>query len=112
MPQTSVEQRRFPRAAFRRSVRFRPLDDALFSGQLAQDISQGGLRFTSSAFIPLGTQIKMQIKLEEEGRVLEVMGKVVWEKYLPHKDMFQLGLEFTGDASYVQWNIARYVFNA
>jgi Tfp pilus assembly protein PilZ len=108
----TVEQRRFPRVAFRRSVRFRPDEEALFSSYLAKDISQGGLRFNSGSFIPVGRPVKLQIKLAQEDRVLDVHGKVVWVKYIPTFDMYQMGVEFEGDASYTQWNIARYVFNA
>jgi len=108
----AVEQRRFPRVAFRRSVRFRPEEDVLYSSYLAKDISQSGLRFNSGNFIPVGGQVKLQIKLGQEDRVLDVLGKVVWVKYVPSFDMYQMGVVFEGDASYAQWNIARYVFNA
>jgi Tfp pilus assembly protein PilZ len=108
----SAEQRRFPRVAFRRPVRFRPEEDVLFSSYLAKDISQGGLRFNSGNFIPVGEQVKLQIKLGQEDRVLDVLGKVVWAKYVPSFDMYQLGVKFKGDASYAQGNIARYVYNA
>jgi hypothetical protein len=108
----AAEQRRFPRVAFRRPVRFRPEDDLLFSSNLAKDISQGGLRFNSGTFFPVGRILKLQIKMGQEERILDVLGKVVWVKYLPSLDMYQLGAEFAGDSSYTQWNIARYVFNA
>jgi c-di-GMP-binding flagellar brake protein YcgR len=109
---TAVEQRSFPRVAFRRPVRFKPEEEVLFSSYLAKDISQGGLRFNSGSFIPVGGHIKLQIKLGQEDRILDVLGKVVWARYIPSLDMYQLGAEFEGDASFVQWNIARFVFNA
>jgi hypothetical protein len=108
----AVEQRRFPRVVFRRPVRFRPEEDLLYASCPAKDISQGGLRFNSGSFIPVGGQVKLQIKLGQEELVLEAVGRVVWVKYLPSVEMYQMAVEFAGDSSYAQWNIARYVFNA
>lgn len=106
------EQRRFSRVPFKKVVRFKPKDFPLFASNTAQDLSQGGIRLGSSSFIPLGTMVTLQIKLADEGPVVDMQGKVVWVKYLAHTDNYQIGLEFGGDAAYGRLKIAQYVSKA
>ncbi|MBF0123041.1 MAG: PilZ domain-containing protein [Candidatus Omnitrophica bacterium] len=109
LTKAGTEQRRFPRTPFQRPVRFKPKDGAIFLSHSAQDISQGGIRVNSDGFVPLGTILTLQIKLADEGILLDMRGKVVWVKYVPHLDMYQLGLEFFGDSSYGRWKIAHHI---
>lgn len=109
LTKVGTEQRRFKRVPFQRPVRYKPKDVALFSSHSAQDISQGGLRINSGSFVPVGTVLSLQVKLADESPILDMYAKVVWVKYVPHLEMYQLGLEFAGDSSYGQWKISHHV---
>lgn len=108
LTKVGVEQRRFVRAPFQRGVRFKVKDAPLFSSHLAQDISQGGIRFNSPSFVPLGTVLAVEIKLADEAPLFDMHGKVVWVKYIPHLETYQLGLEFSAENYYGRRKIARY----
>ena len=110
LTKVGTEQRKFPRTPFQRAIRFKPKDGALFISHSAQDISQGGIRINSESFVPLGTILTLQIKMADEAPLLEMHAKVVWVKYVSHLEMYQLGLEFSGDSSYGRWKIAHHVF--
>ena len=110
LTKVATEQRKFPRTPFQRAVRFRPKDAPIFTSHSAQDISQGGIRINSSSFVAIGTILSIQIKLADEGVLLDMNAKVVWAKYIPHLEMYQLGLEFSGETSYGRWKIAHHIF--
>jgi hypothetical protein len=79
------------------------------SVRLASDIGQGGMRMNSSDFIPLGSLVRVYFQFEDEGRLLDLEGKVVWGRYLPRFDGYQFGLEFSGGSLPEKQNIAQYV---
>ncbi|MBF0595032.1 MAG: PilZ domain-containing protein [Candidatus Omnitrophica bacterium] len=106
------DNRKYPRAVFKRSIKYKTTSVEAFSGQLSHDISQGGIRINSNDFVPLNSSLTVQFQLEDLGRLFDLQGKVVWVRHLPYSDGYQVGVEFTGDASFQQWKIAQFVFNA
>ena len=60
---------------------------------LVQDISEGGIRLKINKFVPLGTEMFLQIQLGTE-KFVYCYGKVMWAKQLPHTERYEIGMEF------------------
>ncbi len=103
------DNRRFQRAPFKRPVKSKTSHVAIYAGNLAQDISQGGMRINSNEFVAVGSHVILQIQLESQTRVLDFNAKVVWVKELPYSDGFQLGLEFAEEAVFEKLKVAQFV---
>ena len=104
-----VDARKFRRVPFSRSVRLNALNQGQFSGHLAQDISQGGIRVTSYEFVPVNTLINVRIQLKDTMRVMDLQGRVVWVRFQPMTETYQLGLEFSDQAVYQRDTISNYI---
>ena len=87
------ERRQFKRVKLSEPVQYHPKDSLNISGSLSRDISEGGLRLTTSEFIPLDTELALSIQLSAE-EVIDCLGKVVWVEQLPHTERYQAGLKF------------------
>ncbi len=92
------ENRKYPRISFKRAVKFKVTVSDSFSGEIAQDLSAGGIRIRSHAFIPVGEQVSLGIQLKDSDQVVEVVGRVKWIRYNPHSESYQIGVEFAEDA--------------
>jgi len=86
------EKRAFPRIKTHAPVRFQVRGKPEYNNTLCNDISAGGIRLTSSKFIPASEVLMLEISLLE--RVLKPIGKVVWLSALPHSDSAQMGIQF------------------
>jgi len=75
-------------------VRFESKDQSKFGGSLSADIGEGGIKLNVGEFLPLYTELNMQIYLDPQ-KVIECMGKVVWVKKVGHSERYEAGLEFT-----------------
>ena len=109
--QTGVENRKFVRVPFKCPVKYRLNDQDVFSGELAQDLSTGGMRLRSNAFIPLHASVKIQVQFSPSSEVLDIEGDVVWVRTLPYGEIFQVGLKFN-DGFLSRSRIAQYVLSA
>ena len=109
----NFERRRFPRLPFHEPVQYQLKDTHRFGGCLAGDISEGGIRVNFNDFIPLKTQIAVQVFLTL-GRMVECVGHVVWIQKFPFSDRYQVGLAFLdGDSSAeAKKEIAQFVSHA
>ncbi len=87
------EKRLFRRVSCGQPVHFQSKDPAQFGGCLSRDLSEGGIQINLNDFIPLGTELNLQIQLAPE-RAVECVGRVVWVRGLPLMDRYQAGLEF------------------
>jgi hypothetical protein len=87
------DKRVAPRARFKDSIRFEQKDQAEFGGSVGLDLSATGVRMRFNDYIPVGTELVLQIQLNKE-RTVECVGKVVWVKKYPYSDHYQAGLEF------------------
>ncbi|MBF0620174.1 MAG: PilZ domain-containing protein, partial [Candidatus Omnitrophica bacterium] len=81
-----VNHRKFSRVPFKRAVRYAALSAPVFGAQMAHDLSQGGIRINSETFFPVGSRVMVAIQLENEGRIIEVEGRVVWVRSLPYSE--------------------------
>ncbi len=67
-----------------------------FGGCLGVDLSEGGLRFYFSDFIPPNTEMTLNFSVShpQEDRV-GVNGRVAWVHKLPHSEQYLVGFEFS-----------------
>jgi len=100
------ERRVFPRARFSEAVHFEDPHDAIYGGSLSQDVSEGGIRIRINDFLPLGSELMLQIAISA-GRVVECVGRVVWIEKIPYGENYQAGVAFDDSA---QAGMVRQVF--
>jgi hypothetical protein len=91
---TIDERRSFPRLRHAEAVQFQFKNPRYFGGCLSCDLSEGGARLRLNDFIPLNTQLILQIRLAAE-RVVDCVGRVVWVQKERYGDSYQVGLEFS-----------------
>lgn len=91
---TAAEERRLARRiTFKDAVRYQLKDPAHFGGTVAYDLSESGLRMRLTEFLPLGTEVIVDIKLRNS-QVVECRGRIVWISQIPYSDQYQAGVEF------------------
>lgn len=105
----SVDSRQYMRVPFKRAVRFHVADSDCCFDHVAQDLSQGGLRFISSEFFPVKSQVVVRIQLEDCSKVMDVEGRVVWVRYNPLAEVYQMGLEFMDGEAFERGAIGSFV---
>jgi Tfp pilus assembly protein PilZ len=93
----STDKRSFRRHSLKEAVRVQFKDPTETVGSLSCDISEGGVKISCNDFIPLGTEVELQVKLSDL-QVVYCTGCVVWIQKVPHCDRYQAGLEFTDDS--------------
>lgn len=86
------ENRCFPRIDFHSKVQYQVRGKLDFASALTNDISCGGLRFTSDRFVPVSTAVMVEINVLS--RVLRPIGRVAWSSSLAHSNRNQTGVEF------------------
>jgi Tfp pilus assembly protein PilZ len=104
------ENRKYPRVSFKRAVKFKRITADSYCGELAQDLSEGGIRVRSNVFISVGEQVSLGIQLKDSDQVVEVIGRVKWVRFNPHSEMYQLGVEFDdAETVYSRSRINRFI---
>lgn len=93
-----AERRMFERVGFGQPVAFQAKDPVDYGGSLPRDISQGGIRLYFNDFLPLGTELSLQIPLAPQ-KVVECLARVVWVRQMPFMDRCQAGLRFVDNDS-------------
>ena len=86
------ENRCFPRIDFHSQMRYQLRGKPNFNNAISNDISCGGLKFTSNNFVPTLTPVMLEINILN--RVLRPIGRVAWSRSLAHSDRNQMGVEF------------------
>ena len=61
---------------------------------LTKDLSSGGVCCLSPIPLPVFTEVRLQISLGTGEEPLEVRGKAVWLRTIPHSDQFDIGIAF------------------
>lgn len=89
-----TENRKYPRVPYKNGIKFKAEKAEVAFSEAAQDLSAGGIRLRSSVFIPVGETVSVGIQLQDK-QVIEVIGKVVWVRYNPYAENYQLGVEFS-----------------
>jgi Tfp pilus assembly protein PilZ len=71
---------------------------------LTHNLSEGGLSFTTTDFIPVNTQLFVAILPKDEP--LRAGGTVVWIQKMPYGDRYNVGMKFTAINAYNKARIA------
>ena len=87
------ERREFKRASLKEPVRFEFKDPQHFGGCVSGDISAGGIRLRVYDFIPLGTELTLEVQLSSN-RMVSCEGQVVWVEKIAFGDDYRIGLKF------------------
>lgn len=90
---TAEERRLAKRITFKEPVRYELLDPGHFAGTVAYDISESGLRLRLPEFLPLGTEVVLNIALRP-GQNVDCRGRIVWVSQIPYSDQYQAGVTF------------------
>ena len=96
----AAEKRRSRRIELRQPIQFQSQNAALAGGSLSCDLSEGGVRVDMYDFVPLGTELTLNIRLAVE-KIVEYVGRVVWVRKYPFADRYQVGLEFSDEKSFL-----------
>lgn len=88
------ERRRYIRVNENSHVAYQVMDATQIGDYMTADISQGGLRFYVSEFVPKGTVLKLRLTLKNIFFTFEALAKVAWVREEPHKDRYEVGVEF------------------
>ncbi|MEK6727519.1 MAG: PilZ domain-containing protein [Candidatus Omnitrophota bacterium] len=86
------EKRNFTRFGLRTPVRYQIRGQPQFDNTISNDISLGGISFTSNGFIPLQTPVMLEVNILS--KVLKAIGKIAWAQPIPHSYRNVMGLEF------------------
>jgi len=88
------ERRTLQRIKFVEPVQFQRSGPSSFDGCVAADISEGGIRLNLNDFVPLKTELSMQVHLSDNS-VVNCFGMVIWIRKFPFADRYQAGIEFS-----------------
>lgn len=86
------EKRRHSRLSLHTPIRYQVRGQPQFDNTISNDISLGGLSFTSIGFVPPKTPVMLEVNLLS--KVLKVIGKIAWVQTLPHSYRNKIGVEF------------------
>ena len=86
------EKRNFARLGLRTPVRYQIRGQSQFDNTISNDISLGGISFTSNNFIPLKTPVMLEVNILS--KVFKAIGKIAWAQPIPHSYRNVMGLEF------------------
>ncbi len=105
------ERRQFQRLPFKEAVQYNFRETSNTGGCLACDIGEGGIRLTVPDFIPLDTELGINLLIPNPSKVVGISGRVVWVQRIPSLDRYQIGLTFADNDSEMQAKkiIAQYV---
>jgi hypothetical protein len=85
-------KRRFNRIELHAPIRFQIRGVSDFDNTVSENISEGGIGFNSTKFIPPETPVMLEVNLLS--RIIHPIGRVCWCQPLPHSDRSRLGVEF------------------
>jgi c-di-GMP-binding flagellar brake protein YcgR len=93
------ERRKFLRLNAKVSVTYQQADSTQESPTITRNIGAGGICILGSEAVALGKQIKVEIKLPEQGRIISFVGEVVWSGEVTLPDvasapLVQMGVRF------------------
>ena len=90
------DKRRFSRVEFREAVQYRYPEKSSLNGSMGYDLSEGGVRFRTEDFIPVQSEVVVNLQLKTE-REATLAARVVWVQKIRHADVYHVGCEFLGN---------------
>jgi hypothetical protein len=88
------EKRIFQRGRFTDPVQFHSLDEQHSGGSIACDVSEGGIRLNAGQFVPVDTELSLQIQFAKDN-VWHCIGRIVWVEEIPLNERFRFGVQFS-----------------
>jgi len=82
---------------------------SLFDNTQTLDISKGGVGLLSPQFIPLDTNMIMEIALSPKTEPVLCVGKVCWVQKSSHSDNYRVGMNFTDVAEDSEGRLEQYL---
>ena len=61
---------------------------------LSKDISESGIGIHTNIFLPVNTQIKIEVALKDPSQMITAFAKVIWIKRFSSNDFCEAGLKF------------------
>lgn len=104
------QPRRFIRTRYNQPVHLKTALGGEALGAAGCDLSQGGIKLYVSEFIPVGTELGIELQFGPQHQVTEICGIVRWISEMPGGDRYQIGLEFFESALQQRKRIAQHVF--
>lgn len=62
---------------------------------VATDISEGGIRFNTSEFVPLACHMVLEINVNQLDKPVKCVSKVTWIKKMPDGSSYEVGNHFS-----------------
>ncbi|MCX5710507.1 MAG: PilZ domain-containing protein [Candidatus Omnitrophica bacterium] len=100
-------KRRFPRLNLHAPLRYQIRGDPHFDNAVSDNVSVGGLSFTTDAFLAPDTKVMLEFNVLS--RVLHTIGRITWASPLPHSYRNRLGVEFLEVAEEDQKYLTDYI---
>ena len=54
----------------------------------------GGIRVLTEKYLPVGTELRMELALLDSNKVINLVGKVRWINCLYENELYEMGVEF------------------
>jgi hypothetical protein len=90
----SFQERRYKkRIIFKEPVQFQTKAFDEWAGTVGGDLSSGGMRLNFYDFVPLNTELNLQIRLAPE-KIVNCSGRLVWIVKMRYMERYQGGVEF------------------
>jgi hypothetical protein len=70
------------------------LPKKIINWYLSKDISKSGIRIQTNIFLPVNTQLKIEVTLKDPHRMITAFAKVIWIKRFSSNDFCEAGLKF------------------
>jgi c-di-GMP-binding flagellar brake protein YcgR len=61
---------------------------------LSKDISTSGIRIQTNIFLPVNTQLKIEVTLKDSPQMITAFAKVIWIKTFSNVGFYEAGLKF------------------
>ena len=90
------DRRRYERAkvACPLQVKAIAVDSPVIRNSFCNNMSPVGMAFTSFDFYPVDGKVHLNILSAAMNKVMEVIGRVVWVREIPHQNRYKIGVEF------------------
>jgi Tfp pilus assembly protein PilZ len=94
------ERRRMPRIKEENKVTItvvsgeENLPKKIINWYLSKDISKSGIRIQTNIFLPVNTQLKIEVTLKDPPQMITAFAKVIWIKRFSTNDFCEAGLKF------------------
>jgi len=76
---------------------------------LSKDISKSGIRIQTNIFLPVNTQLKLEVTLKDSPQMITAFAKVIWIKSFSNVGFHEAGLEFFNTSNEIIQQLEDYI---